>query len=100
MFEQVNTTSKNLFLLLVIGISIFTTIGACAKSYWLGNDDRPPYISRTSVSSGTASLIPFARIFKFVKSLRRNSVGLGHSSSEVESLIEEENWVGIYETTF
>ena len=28
------------------------------------------------------------------------SVGLGHSSSEVESLIEEENWVGIYETTF
>ena len=100
MFEQVNTTSKNLFLLLVIGISIFTIIGACAKSYWLGNDDRPPYITRTSVNSGTACLIPFARIFEFVKSLRRNSVGLGHSSSEVESLIEEENWVGIYETTF
>ena len=100
MFEQVNTTSKNLFLLLVIGISIFTIIGACAKSYWLGNDDMPPYISRTSINSGTASLIPFARIFEFVKSLRRNSVGLGYSSSEVESLIEEENWVGIYETTF
>ena len=58
------------------------------------------HISRTLVNSGTASLIPFARIFEFVKSLRRNSVGLGHSSSEVESLIEEENWVGIYETTF
>ena len=26
----------------------------------------PPYISRTSVNSGTASLIPFARIFEFV----------------------------------